>query len=368
MSPFLIRPWDRPRPRLHPPLPDSIEQWGGKTYELRARHGLTFVRERGKSDDWLLAFDASYDGDFQAAMNRGRMARFVLLPFQSETWKREFPLFFRPDGTGWLRESWNREDIEFNHDLSLHEWLEAPAPSIFPFASGLFARELAPQLEALNWPKGRDLPLEFEGGTRRDLETIVGHALALEGAVEDSGRIIRATFQSESPFFRAGCFAVQAQRGEIDLWFDERPASSWPPPTALISSGAHSPASGRGSFDDPASGRGSEDGKREEFGARFRLPWKRPTLRLSNRFWTLCDFAVDVVTPLGHYFDYNDKGAGRLSESPQPRVFSLQFLADKLPAPEDARQWLEQWLHRIGGDTSVLDDDAIADFPARSRD
>jgi len=340
MSPFLIRPWDRPRPRLHPPLPDLVEEWGGKIYELRARHGLTFVRERGRGEDWLLAFDASYDGDFQAAMNRRRVARTVLLPFESETWKREFPLFFRPDGTGWLRESWNREDIEFSHDLSLHEWLEAPAPSIFPFASGLFERELAPKLEALNWPKGRDLPLEFAGGTRRELETIVSHALALESAVEDSGKIIRATFQAESPFFRAGCFVVQAQRGEIDLWFDERPASQFP----------------------------LSNDKREEFGARFRLPWKRPTLRLSNRFWTLCDFAVDAITPLGHYFDYNDKGAGRLSESPQRRVFSLQVLADKLPAPDQSRSWLEEWLQRIGGDIAVLEDDEIADFPARSRD
>lgn len=226
------------------------------------------------------------------------------------------------------------------HDLSLHEWLEAPAPSIWAFASGLFERELAPQLEALNWPKGRDVPLEFAGGTRAGLQEIVSHALALENSVEDSGKIIRATFQSESPFFRAGCFTVQAQRGEIELWFDERPASQLP----------------------------LSNDKGEEFGARFRLPWKHPTLRLSNRFWTLCDFAVDTITPLGHYFDSNDKGAGRLSESPQPRVFSLQFLADKLPAPKASRKWLEEWLQRIGGNASVLDDDAIADFPARSRD
>jgi len=361
MSPFLIRPWDRPRPRLHPPLPDSVEEWRGKIYELRARHGLTFVRERGKNDDWLLAFDASYDGDFGAAMNRGRMARYVLLPYAAETWRREFPLFSRPDGTGWLRESWNREDIEFSHDLSLHEWLEAPAPSIWAFASGLFERELAPQLEALNWPKGRDVPLEFEGGTRAGLQEIVSHALALESAVEDSGKIIRATFQLESPFFRAGCFTVQAQRGEIELWFDERPASQ-----SLLSNenGRERPPPQPSA----ASGRGSEFSEREEFGARFHLPWKHPTLRLSNRFWTLCDFAVDTITPLGHYFDSNDKGAGRLSESPQPRVFSLQFLADKLPAPDESRHWLEAWLGRIGGYTKVLDDDEIADFPARSRD
>ena len=171
--------------------------------------------------------------------------RVVLLPFESETWKREFPLFLRPDGTGWLCESWNLEDVEFNHNLSLHVWLESPAPAIFPWVSELFKREIAPQLEGMNWPKGRDLALEFEGGTRAGLQEIVRHALALERAVENSGKIVRATFQSESPFFRAGCFAVQAQRGETETWFDE------------------------------------SDGER------VRLPWKRPTLRLSNRFW-LC--------------------------------------------------------------------------------
>ncbi len=326
MSPFLIRPWDRPRPRLHPPLPDAVHPFGGKTYELRAKHGLSFVRETGRNDEWLLTFDASFKGDFAGEMKHGRPARFVLLPFEAPTWRREFPLFFRPDGTGWLRESWNREDIEFAHDLSLHEWLEAPASSISPFASELFKREIAPQLEALNWPKGRDLTLDFQNGTRAGLQEIVRHALALEEAVRGSGKIIRATFGSESPFFRAGVFAVQAERGEVDLWFDE------------------------------------------SSGQRVRLPWKRPTLRLSNRFWQLCDFAVDCITPVGHYFDTNDKGAGRLSESPQPRVFSLQFIADKLPSSDEARLWLGEWLGSIGGDVAVLEDDLVADFEERSRD
>lgn len=118
---------------------------------------------------------------------------------------------------------------------------------------------------------------------------------------------------------------MQAQRGEVDLWFDECS------------------------------------------GERVRLPWKRPGLGLSNRFWGLCDFAVDIITPKGHYFDRNDKGDGRLSESPQPRVFSLQFIADKLPPEPEARLWLGEWLTRIGANTSVLADDSIAEFEARSR-
>lgn len=325
VPPFLVRPWDRPRPRLHLPLADFSLQHNGKTFFAKEKHGLTFLREDGKSDEWLFAFNPDAT-DFAEELRRGRIARYVLLPFQAETWRREFPLFLRPDGTGWLRESWNREDVEFDHDLSLHEWLEAPATSIFPFASELFQREIAPKLEMMNWPKGRDVEFDSAGETRAQLQEIVRHALALEGAVENSGQIIRATFQSESPFYRAGCSVVKAQRGETKTWFDE------------------------------------------SNGERVRLPWERPNLRLSNRFWALCDYAVDVITPFGHYFDYNDKGAGRLSESPQPREFSLQFLAGRLPSKEEARVWLTDWLGLIGGDTAVLDDDLIADFEERSRD
>ncbi len=326
VPPFLIRPWDRPRPRLHPPLADFSIQHNSKTFFGRHQHGLTFLRESGKNDDWLLAFNPDNSGDFADELRRGRIARYVLLPFQAETWRREFPLFLRPDGSGWLRESWNREDVKFQHNLSMHDWLESPASEIFPFASELFKREIAPQLEAMNWPKGRDVAFDSASVERAQLQEIVRHALALEGAVENSGKIVRATFQTESPFYRAGCFTVQAERGEIETWFDE------------------------------------------SNGERVREPWKRPTLRLSNRFWDLCDLAVDVITPLGHYFDYTDKGAGRLSESPIAREFSLQFIAKRLPSQKEARSWLSDWLGSIGADSAVLDDDSIADFEERSRD
>lgn len=326
MPPFFVSPWDRPRLHLHPPVADFAAQHNDKTYFGREVHGLTFFREEEKSNEWLLAFNPDYEGDFEGEMARGRLARYVLLPFQAETWWREFPLFLRPDGTGWLRESWNREDIEFAHNLSVHEWLESPASAIFPFAGELFTREIAPRLEYLGWPKGRDLPLDFRGGTRGQLSEIVRHILAMEPRVRGEVRIIRATFATESPFFRTGVFAVQAQQKEVDLWFDEAT------------------------------------------GERFILPWKQDDLRLSKRFWTLCDLAVDQITPLGHYFDFNDKGAGRLSESPHERVFSLQFIADKLPSPDEARAWLTNWLATIGADTGILEADVVETFEARSRD
>ncbi len=326
MPPFLVRPWDRPRLRLHPPVADFSAVHSGKTYFGREVHGLTFFVEEGKSDEWMLAFNPDYEGDFEGEMARGRVARYVLLPFQAETWRRprEFPLFLRPDGTGWLRESWNREDIEFSHDLSLHEWLEAPASTIFPFAAELFKREIAPQLEYLGWPKGRDLQLEFRNGTRGELTEIVRHILALEPNVRGANGIIRATFACESPFFRVGVFTVEAQHKEVELWFDENT------------------------------------------GERFILPWKRDGLRLSKRFWKLCDLAVDQITPLGYYFDSNDKGAGRLSESPQERKISLQSISDKLPSSDEARSWLVQWLARIGADASILEEESVETFEARS--
>lgn len=326
MPPFFVRPWDRPRPRLQPPLADFSGVYQGRTYFGREVHGLTFILEEGKSDEWMLAFNPDYAGDFDGEMQRGRVARYVLLPFQAETWKREFPLFFRPDGTGWLRESWNREDIEFEHDLSLHEWLEAPASLIFPFAAELFKREIAPKLEYLGWPKDRDLVLDFRGGTRKELSDIIGNALALEPNVRRETSIARATYATESPFFRAGFFVVKAQQQEVELWFDE------------------------------------------STGERLILPWKHDGLHLSQRFWNLCDLAVDQITPMGHYFDFNDRGAGRLSESPHYREFSLQFIADKLPSEEKAREWLKNWLQQIGADTYILNENQVATFEGRSRE
>ena len=365
LPPFTLRPFDAPRPRLHAPRADLLVQSGAKTYGARAANGLLFLRDMARdSADFTLTVGAPLP-EFEGAglaptsnrrnsstplrlevgaspaksqpatsqqdssihdwaseqIERGNVARYVLLPYHGEHYFREFPLFFRPDGTGWCRESWNRDDFAFEHDLSLHNWLEAPAPTLYSSAREIFRREVAPQLSRARLPADRNEGLQFGGGARADLRAVLRHAFALENIAPVG--LIRATGQSETTFNRAGFWAARGESGEVEVWFDR------------------------------------------VTGQRYREPWKTDGLRLSRRFWMLGDLAIDVTTPTGIYWDYHDRGSGRLSESPHARDFSLQFIADKLPPPAEARAWLADWLHQIGADGEILGWDEVETFEAR---
>jgi len=348
---FILRPFDAPRPRLQLPRADFVIESGAKTFLARQANGLLFLRDANRNDaDFTLAIgapipmagltsssnresvfaprleeDASPAPDIQQwateQIQSGNVARYVLLPFAGEHYFREFPLFFRPDGTGFCRESWNTDDFPFEHDLSLHDWLEARAPSLYASAGEIFRREVAPQLSNARLPADRNHGLTFGQGTRADLRAVLRAAFALE-KIANAG-LIRATGQSETTFNRAGFWAARGEGGEVEVWFDHTT------------------------------------------GQRFRLPWKPDSLRLSRRFWMLGDLAIDVTTPTGLYWDYHDRGRGRLSESPHARDFSLQFIADKLPPRAEAREWLAQWLNEIGADSAILDWDEIEVFEER---
>ena len=357
---FNLRPFDAPRPRLHIPRADFVVESGAKTYLARAANGLLFLRDLARnSADFTLAiaepipnFDGAglapssnlVDGEIsrweagaspatempaiqnwaRERLNSSHVARYVLLPFQGEHLFREFPMFFRPDGTGFCRESWNRDDYAFDHDLSLHDWLEAPAPSLYASAGEIFRREVAPQLSNARLPADRNHALTFGNGARADLRAVLLHAFALEKL--DRNGILRATGQSETTFDRAGFWAARGEGGEVEIWFDR------------------------------------------ETGQRCRLPWKTDSLRLSRRFWMLSDLAIDVTTPTGIYWDYHDEGRGRLSETPHARDFSLQFIADKLPSHEEARRWLATWLHQIEADAEILNWSEVEVFEEREKE
>ena len=345
------------RPRLQIPRADFIIESGAKTYLARAANGLLFLRDTNRDDaDFTLAIGApipNFDGaGLTPSSNRrsssepyrleegvspapapeiqnwareqiatGNVARYVLLPFAGEYYFREFPLFFRPDGTGFCRESWNLDDFSFEHDLSLHDLLEARAPSLYGSATEIFRREVAPQLSGARLPADRNHAMSFGEDSRADLRSVLRHAFALENIAREG--LIRATGQTETTFNRAGFWAARGEGGEVEVWFDR------------------------------------------QTGQRLRLPWKTDSLRLTRRFWMLGDLAIDVTTPTGIYWDYHDEGRGRLSETPHARDFSLQFIADKLPPREEARAWLATWLHQIGADPAILNWDEIEAFEER---
>ncbi len=327
---FTLRPFDAPRPRLQVPRADFVIESGAKTYLARRANGLLFLRDvnRNNADFTLVVGAPIPDVDetqiqiwAREQIERGNVARYILLPFAGEYYFREFPLFFRPDGTGFCRESWNRDDFAFEHDLSLHDWLEARASSLYGSAGEIFRREVAPQLSNARLPADRNHAMNFGDHSRADLRAVLRHAFALENIARVG--IIRATGQPETTFNRAGFWAARGEGGEVEIWFDR------------------------------------------ETGQRLRLPWKADSLRLSRRFWMLGDLAIDVTTPTGIYWDYHDEGRGRLSETPHARDFSLQFIADKLPPREEARSWLATWLHAIGADAAILDWDEIEAFEER---
>ena len=328
---FTLRPFDAPRPRLEVPRADFVVESGTKTYLARAANGLLFLRDLSRnSADFTLAVGEPIPNNenlevwARGHIERSHVARYVLLPFHGAHLFREFPLFFRPDGTGFCRESWNTDDYLFEHDLSLHDWLEAPAPSLYASANEIFRREVAPQLSNARLPADRNHALQFGIGARADLRAVLRAAFALEN-IGNNG-IIRATAQSETTFDRAGFWAARGEEGEVEIWFDR------------------------------------------ETGQRFRLPWKTDSLRLSRRFWMLCDLAIDATTPTGIYWDYHDEGRGRLSETPHARDFSLQFVADKLPPREEAQSWLATWLHSIGADAEILSWNEVEVFEGREKD
>ena len=327
MPPFLLRPFDAPRPRLHPPRADFTLEHLGQTFHARSQNGVLFFVDEARGPNFICAAGSPLPDDFvdesawlQQQLEAENIARYVLLPFEGEGFRREFPMFLKPDGSGWCRESWNRDDISFTHETSIHEWLEAPSSSLFESARDAFVREVAPVLETMKWPPDRNKPLEFQGGTRAQLGEIVRFIVALETSIStQAGQIVRVTCAAESAFARAGVYAVRAEVGSIQIAFDES-------------------------------------------GQRLISSWRAPTLRLSRRFWTLCDLAIDAITPTGVYWDYHDRGRGRLSESPVARDFSMQFIAEKLPSREDARGKLEDWLTKLGVDLGVLEDDVVAEF------
>jgi hypothetical protein len=199
-------------------------------------------------------------------LDAARIARYAL--YEHDTfYERPFPLFFRADGSGWCREAWNRDDLPFQHRVSAHEWMEAPASFLARYGPQIYDDHLNSQLEDLYF----DVPapdLSWLCGSPEELAQLTKWICALETHLWQNAHSseIDVYYQAESEFFRAGVQAIHGER--------------------YFSNSFH--------FN-------------ELTGERQISYHGNADLRVTRRFLTLTDLAVDYNTPTGFYWEYHDQ-------------------------------------------------------------
>ncbi len=339
---FLLAPWDRNRPRVHPPLADSVVAIKGKNYGLRAQNGILFFRDAANREKtWAIAapLTAELEGDvagreafFRREFERGNVARYLV--HLDSYLERTVPLFFRGDGTGWCREAWNRDDIPFSHSVSMHVLMEGSDKAITD-DMGDVQSQLEGQLANMDWPadvkwSDGEEGVEWLCGSREGLEEVLGWVCDVEGSFWEGRNIedVQLTVASETPFSRAYISQVEvgraAKRDELSLEADMQ-------------------------SDEVSVSYGFEA---------HPMP--------SRRFWTLCDLALDENTPIGTYWEYHDYGMGRCADGPNPIWIYLTLGAPTEEQIEVARAQLRAWLQsKVPGSEieAILGDETRSEFP-----
>lgn len=338
---FWLSPWDKKRPRHDPPRADLVVEHAGKTWLLRVCNGLLFARDAARNEEnWTFVADDSIPDSFvdeadlieklwKDFVDAARIARYAL--YEHDTfYERPFPLFFRADGSGWCREAWNRDDLPFQHSVSAHEWMEAPAPVLATYGPQIYDDHLNEQLENLQF----DVPardLDWLCGSADELSQVTKWICALESGLWEAAnrQEIEVYYQAESEFFRAGVETVRcARRFSASFHFDEHT------------------------------------------GQRQFARYGKSDLRLTRRFLTLSDLAVDYNTPTGYYWEYHDQGAGRTANSPYSHDFELKIEApsahEQIEAPIRLREWLRGKVPESQIE-SLLSDEFLADVPPQPK-
>jgi hypothetical protein len=336
---FDLKPWDRTRPRLRPPLADCVVEHGGKTFGLRAQNGLLFFRDQSdQRATWAIAsplpneiehdpthFEAFWRREFE----RGQVARY-LVHFHSYL-ERAVPLFLLGDGTGWCREGWNRDDIAFSHATSMHDFLEGSDEvlkgNLFDVEAQL-EEKLAQMPFPDGTPMGDDGRVEWLCGSLEELERVAGWICTLETALWKPGAAsVELDIATENQFARAHVDGVSLHTPTEHLWLsfycDELT-------DALSLSG---------------------DGEK---------------LPLSRRFWTLFDLALDLNTPSGIHWEYHDYGQNRTADEPHAHLISLEFARPAIEERAQARVQLRRWLAPLVPASeleALLEDDAPLPLP-----
>ncbi len=332
---FPIFPWDRKRPRRHLPQAQSQLDWHGKTYDLRALNGLLFLRARenagGAAKTLTVAtpLTSAQEGDVAAyptiaadALGRGDIARFIV--GYDPSLSRTLTLFLRADGSGFCRESWNRDDLPFRYELSMHDWMEGADENIAKQLLKIFYPQLHPQLSAMDDHVHRDL--EWICGSLEELQPLAQWIGWLEKSVwSQNCRQLELDLQSENEFGRAGVRGWELHGVNGGYWSADFDAVT------------------------------------DQMEV-----WRASESNPSQRFLTLFDLALDENTPTSLGWEYHDQGTGRCSNSPESETLTLHIEPPTDAQIEAARENLRAWLTGkmpANAIEALLNDDATAQLP-----
>lgn len=361
---FDLKPWDRNRPRVHPPLAERVIEHGGKTFGLRACNGILFFRDQSEPDKtWAIASPLApeIEGDkpqFEAfwrrEYERGQIARVVVPLVKLHIFNaRQIPLFLRGDGTGWARESWNRDDIAFSHRLSLHEWLEASDEVLLSQLREV-ENSLEEKLSQMSFPpetQDEDAgdQIEWACGSHDELEQVIEWACALESRLWEREEVLRVQVEiaAENAFARAhlSCIRFLNGRNKEEDSTDFETASATDELTFV------------------------EQHVYEESpeGWQTMTNQTKPPFLPSRRFFRLLDLALDQNTPLGLMWQYTDQGAGRCADAPRAPTFSFDIPRLKTKNQAQTGQTVRKWLREVVPASEIediLSDDAPRELPA----
>ena len=152
---FWLIPWDKQRWRQHAPSAQRIVLLQDHSFLLREQNGLLFFRRETETEvtytvaaprsDELQGRLEGWDNWFVSATFRAK-SRYSWAKVEAFT-ERAFPLFFRADGSGWCRESWNQTDIPFQHDLTHHDWMMLSEDRLREYFMKIYRGQIRPALD-----------------------------------------------------------------------------------------------------------------------------------------------------------------------------------------------------------------------------
>ncbi len=328
------------------PLADCIVSLGGKTFGVRAQNGILFFRDQDEpTKTWAIATplpsaiendQPKFEAFFRREFESGNVARY-LAHFDSSL-GRTLPLFFRANGSGFCRESWNRDDLPFSHSVSMHVWMEGSDALLTRDLNDVEA-QLWTQLDSWSGPllmDGNADTFEWMCGSQEELWRLGNWICALEPALwKPATNAVEISTETENSFSRAHVSGVEA-----------------PARDGILSHGVYLHVDAEPDCDELRS-----------WGSQYEVA-------LTGRFWRLFDLALDQNTPVGLYLEPRDYGNNRSANEPLSPDFNLNYQppADARLARIEARTELRRWLGEMVPASEIEDimnDDAPRNLPVK---